>query len=304
MNDLIIIGGGPAGLAAGIYAGRAKLDVLLLEKGVPGGLAVGTEAIENYPGFSERIEGAELMGRMLAQAQRFGLKIESRNVVKINYESKLFTIQTEDELFRSRTVILATGAEPQLLHVPGEDRLRGRGVSYCATCDGAFFRGKTVVVVGGGDAALEEAIFLTRFARKVLVVHRRGELRATKIVQQRAMENPHIEFFWHNTIEEILGKTAVEGIRVKDVLTGKINFLNVDGVFVYIGQRPASQLVEGLVELDPGGYVITGEHMQTRCPGLFAAGDIRKKLLRQIVTAVADGATAAVAAEKYIEETA
>ncbi|MEW6273789.1 MAG: thioredoxin-disulfide reductase [Bacillota bacterium] len=302
MKDLIIIGGGPAGLTAGIYAGRAKLDVLLLERGAPGGLASSTEMIENYPGFPEGIGGAELMAQMLAQAQRFGLAVQSASAEEISCSDRHFVVKTEDGVLQSRAVILATGAEHQLLHVPGEKELLGRGVSYCATCDGAFFRGKTVAVVGGGDAAAEEAIFLTRFAQKVLLIHRRGELRATKIVQQKAMANPQIEFVWHSIVEEILGESAVQGVRVKDVRTGETRVLAVDGVFIYIGQRPASRLVEELAELDERGYVITDDKMQTSCPGLFAAGDVRKKLLRQVVTAVADGAIAAVAAEKHIEE--
>ncbi len=302
MRDLIIVGGGPAGLAAGIYAGRARLDVLLLERGMPGGLAATTEVIENYPGFPEGIGGPELAGLMVAQAQRFGLEIKNTHVEQISCSDRYFTVRTEDGVFQGRAVILATGAEPQLLNVPGEEELRGRGVSYCATCDGAFFRGKTVAVVGGGDAAVEEAIFLTRFARKVLVIHRRDELRATKVVQQRAMENPQIEFVWNTVVEEIQGKSTVEGLRVKNVRTGETRALSVDGVFIYVGQQPASRLVEELAELDAHGYVLADENMRTSCPGLFAAGDVRKKLLRQVVTAVADGAIAAVAAEKYIEE--
>lgn len=302
MKDLIIIGGGPAGLAAGIYAGRAKLDVLLLERGAPGGLAATTETIENYPGFPEGIGGAELMGQMLAQAQRFGLAVDSVNVEEISCADRHFVLKTEEGILESRAVILATGAEPELLHVPGEAELRGRGVSYCATCDGAFFREKTVAVVGGGDAAVEEAVFLTRFARKVLLIHRRDELRATRVVQQKARQNPKIEFVWNSVVEEVLGKSKVEGVRVKNVRLGETHVLNVGGVFIYIGQRPASRVVEELVQLDERGYVITDEKMQTSCPGLFAAGDVRKKLLRQVVTAVADGAIAAVAAGKYVEE--
>lgn len=302
MKDLIIVGGGPAGLSAGIYAGRAKLDVLLLERGAPGGLAATTETIENYPGFPEGIGGAELMAQMLAQAQRFGLAVDSANVEEISCSDRHFVLKTEDGVLPSRAVILATGAEPELLHVPGETELRGRGVSYCATCDGAFFREKTVAVVGGGDAAVEEAVFLTRFAQKILLIHRRDELRATRVVQEKARQNPKIEFVWNSVVEEVLGKSKVEGVRVKNVRSGETNVLEVDGVFIYIGQRPASRMVEELVQLDERGYVITDEKMQTSCPGLFAAGDVRRKLLRQVVTAVADGAIAAVAAEKYLEE--
>jgi len=302
MKDLIIVGGGPAGLSAGIYAARARLDVLLLEKGAPGGLAATTEKIENYPGFPEGIGGADLMAQMLAQAQRFGLAVDSANVEEISCADPHFVLKTEEGALEARAVILATGAEPELLRVPGETELRGRGVSYCATCDGAFFREKTVAVVGGGDAAVEEAVFLTRFARKVLLIHRRDELRATRVVQEKARQNPKIEFVWNTVVEEVLGKAQVEGICVKNVRSGETGVLPAQGVFIYIGQRPASRMVEELVQLDERGYVLTDEKMQTSCPGLFAAGDVRKKLLRQVVTAVADGAVAAVAAGKYLEE--
>lgn len=301
-HELIIIGGGPAGLSAGIYAARARLDVLLLEHAMPGGLAASTEFIENYPGFSEGIGGAGLMSQMEAQARRFGLEIASTGVNGLECSDGWFMVRADDDVLRSRTVILATGARPQLLHVPGEEELRGRGVSYCATCDGAFFRGKTVAVIGGGDAAVEEAMFLTRFAGKVFLIHRRGELRATRVVQQRAGENDKIEFVWHSVAREIIGRETVEGVLIEDRRTGETRRLDVDGVFIYVGQQPESHLVEELVEKDTHGYVITDENMRTGCPGLFAAGDVRKKLLRQVVTAVADGAVAAVAAEKYLEE--
>lgn len=303
MKDLIIIGGGPAGLSAGIYAGRAKLDILMLEKGMPGGLVVGTELIENYPGFPEGVGGFELAYKLMTQAQKFGLAIETAGVEKIEFTEGQFIIHAgEQKTYRCRAVILATGAKPQLLQAPGEERLTGKGVSYCATCDGAFFREKTVAVVGGGDAAVEEAIFLTKFARKVLIIHRRQELRSTKVVQQKAMTNPQIEFVLNSVIEEIVGKNAVEGVRIRDVNTGENRPLAVDGVFIYIGQKPDSEIIKGLAELDGQGYVLTDDNMRTTCPGLFAAGDVRKKLLRQAVTAVADGAIAAVAAERYLEK--
>jgi len=303
MKELIIIGGGPAGLTAGIYAGRARLDTLLLEKGMPGGLAVNTEMIENYPGFPDGVGGFELAYKIMTQAQKFGLAIETAGVEKIEFTAGQFIVHARGgNSYRCRAVILATGAEPQLLQVPGEERLKGKGVSYCATCDGAFFREKTVAVVGGGDAAIEEAIFLTRFTRKVLVIHRRQELRSTKVVQQKAMANPQIEFVWNSVVDEIYGDATVEGVRVRDVRTGENRSLPVDGVFIYIGQKPDSEMVKGLADLDEQGYVITDDNMRTACSGLFAAGDVRKKLLRQVVTAVADGAIAAVAAEKYIEE--
>ncbi|HOV79751.1 MAG TPA: thioredoxin-disulfide reductase [Bacillota bacterium] len=299
--DVAIIGGGPAGLAAGLYAARALLKTVLFERGVAGGLAAATERIENYPGFEEGIGGWELAGRMESQAKRFGLEIVASSVSKIIRGKNFFILQTDEGDLTARTVILATGAQHQKLGVKGETEMHGLGVSYCATCDGAFFKNKKVAVVGGGDAAVEEAIFLTRFAEKVFIIHRRGELRATKILRERARKNPKIEFVWHSVLEEITGSYFVEGIRIRDVRSGETVEMKVDGVFIYIGTRPNSELVSDLAALDDRGYVITDDNMATDCPGLFAAGDVRRKLLRQVVTAVADGATAAVAAEKYIE---
>lgn len=300
-KDIIIIGGGPAGLAAGLYAARAALDTVLVEQGAPGGLAASTERIENYPGFEEGIGGPDLASRMEAQARRFGLKIMNSKVQKLVRGEKGFIVTTEDGDLFARAVILATGAQPQKLGVKGEAEFHGLGVSYCATCDGAFFKGRKVAVVGGGDAAVEEAIFLTRFAEKVYLIHRRGELRATKVIQERARQNPKIEFIWHSELAEILGAYFVEGIRVRNVQSGATEDIQVDGVFIYVGTRPNSELVKDLVKLDDRGYIVTDEDMATSCPGLFAAGDVRKKMLRQVVTAVADGAIAAVAAEKYLE---
>lgn len=301
-KDLIIIGGGPAGLSAGIYGARAKLDVLLVERAIPGGLAASTEVIENYPGFSEEIGGFELMSRMEAQARRFGLEQAQANISELKCNDAGFVVKSDNSILQSRAVILATGTKPQLLNVPGEDELCGRGVSYCATCDGAFFMDKTIAVVGGGDAAVEEAMFLTRFARKIFLIHRRGELRATKIVQQRVMKNDKIEFLWHSAVKKIIGQTVVESLLIEDVRTKKTSQVDVEGIFIYAGQQPNSHLIEGLAELDEQGYVVTDENMGTQCPGLFAAGDVRKKLLRQVVTAVSDGAIAAVSAVKYLEQ--
>ncbi|RKO67182.1 thioredoxin-disulfide reductase [Desulfofundulus salinus] len=301
MYDVAIIGGGPAGLTAGIYAARAKLKSVLIERGMTGGLAATTEFIENYPGFSEGIGGPELMSRMEAQARRFGLEILNSNVEDLKKDNLNFIVKTEDAEIKTRTVIVATGAQPQRLNVRGEETFHGRGVSYCATCDGAFFKDKRVAVVGGGDAAVEEAMFLTKFATRVFIIHRRGELRATKIVQERARQNPRIEFIWHSVVDEIMGKETVTGVRIKDVRTGQTSELPVDGVFIYIGYSPNSSIVKELVKLDEWGYILTDANMQTSCPGLFAAGDVRQKSLRQVVTAVADGAIAAVSAEKYLE---
>lgn len=301
MYDVVIVGGGPAGLTAGIYAARAKLKTLLIERGMVGGLAATTEFIENYPGFSEPISGPELMSRMEEQAKRFGLELLYAHVETVQKEGQSFVVKTEENQIACRAVIIATGAHPQKLNVKGEDLFHGRGVSYCATCDGAFFKGKQVAVVGGGDAAIEEAIFLTKFAHQVYVIHRRDQLRATKLIQERARQNPRINFIWNSVVEEIIGQETVTGVRLKDVRTGERKELKVEGVFIYIGYRPNSSLVKDLVELDEQGYIITDDSMQTSCPGLFAAGDVRQKPLRQVVTAVADGAIAAVSVEKYLE---
>lgn len=301
LYDVIIIGGGPAGIASGIYASRAALKTLLLEKGMPGGLAASTEFIENYPGFAEGISGPELVMQMDAQARRFGLEVKSANVESVASVEEFYIVKTDDGEFNTKTIILATGAQPQKLKVKGEGKFHGRGVSYCATCDGAFFKDKEVAVVGGGDAAVEEALYLTKFANKVHIIHRRGELRATKILQQRAKENKQIVFHWHSIVEEISGESTVQNVLLKDVRNGEAKKLDVEGVFVYIGTRPVSELVNGLIKLDERDYILTDENMCTSRPGIFAAGDIRKKSLRQVVTAVADGAIAAVTAEKYIE---
>lgn len=300
-RDLVIIGGGPAGLSAGIYSSRADIDTILLERGIPGGLVVSTELIENYPGFAKGIGGQELMAQMEDQARRFGLEINFASVEKIETDDNDVIVHTDSGKIKAGAVIVATGVANQLLGVKGEADFTGRGVSYCATCDGAFFRGRKVAVVGGGDAAVEEAIFLTRFADRVYIIHRRGELRATKVVQKRAFDNPKIDFVWHSIVEGINGEDSVSSVTIRNVKDNKKGKLPVDGVFVYVGHRPSSSVVRDLVDTDEKGYIITDENMRTSCPGIFAAGDVRKKLLRQVVTAVADGAIAAVAAEKYLD---
>lgn len=299
-RDLVIIGGGPAGLSAGIYAARAAINTLLLERGVPGGMVVNTQHIENYPGFPG-IDGPELMMQMEKQARGFGLEIMSTNVERIEPSQDAITVMTDKGPIKTGALIIATGAQPQLLNVKGETEYTGRGVSYCATCDGAFFRGKKVAVVGGGDAAVEEAIFLTRFAEKVYIIHRRGELRATRIIQQRAFMNPKIEFVWHSVVDEISGTDTVNSALIRDVRDNARSHLVADGVFIYVGYQPNSSLVKDIVKLDEKGYILTDDNMLTSQPGIYAAGDVRQKLLRQVVTAVADGAIAAVAAEKYLE---
>ena len=301
-RELVIIGAGPAGLAAGIYAARADVNTVILERGVPGGLVISTHLIENYPGFSNGISGPELMVQMEKQARSFGVDILSANVEKIIMKEKEFTLITDHGEIVTSAIILATGVIPQLLGVKGEKELTGRGVSYCATCDGAFFRNKIVAVVGGGNAAVEEAIFLTRFVEKVYVIHRRGELRAAKIAQHRAFANPKINFIWHSVVDEIIGKKFVEGVKVRDVRDNRTSILDVSGVFIYVGNTPSSSLLKDVVKADEKGFVITDENMLTSQQGIFAAGDVRQKLLRQVVTAVADGAIAAFAADKYLSE--
>lgn len=299
-KDLAIIGGGPAGLTAGLYAARAALDTVVIERGMPGGQAAATERIENYPGFPEGIGGSELAIKMAEQAQRFGCEIVYADVDKLEKNQQKFIITHGDTKIEAKAVIVASGAKPRFLQVKGEDEFHGRGVSYCATCDGAFFRDGTLAVVGGGDAAVEEALFLTRFAAKVYLIHRRDELRATKILQTRAEENEKIEFIWNSVVEEIQGEQKVTGVVLKNVQTNANKVLPVDGVFIYVGTQANSGLLADLVTLDKGGYVIAGEDTSTDVPGLFVIGDLRKKPLRQVVTAAADGSIAATMAEKYI----
>jgi len=299
--DVAVIGAGPAGLAASLYAARAKMSTVVIEKMFPGGQAALTDTIENYPGFTEGINGIQLTAAMKKQAERFGAKFINGDVEKIEKNNDLFTIVTKKENLEAKTVILAAGAQPRKLGVKGEREFTGRGVSYCATCDGAFYKDKPIAIVGGGDTAIQEALYLTRFASKVFVIHRRDQLRATKVLQERAFNNEKIEFVWNSVVNEIKGQNAVEEVVVENVKTGKLNSLRVDGIFVAIGHLPNTDFVKDLVHLDERGYVITDDHMVTNIPGLFAAGDIRQKDLRQVVTAVADGAIAAVEASKYIE---
>lgn len=301
-HDLIIIGGGPAGLSAAIYGARARLDTVVVEKMYAGGQAAITDRIENYPGFVEGIGGMELTEAMKMQAERFGAKFVNGEVQKIIPKEDGFEVVLKNEQLKAKAVILAMGAEARKLMVKGEKEFTGRGVSYCATCDGAFYTDRKVVVVGGGDSAIEEAIYLTKFAESVTVIHRRNELRATKILQERAFSNEKIKFLWDSVVEEIRGKDAVEEIVVKNIKTGEKNIYPTDGVFVAIGWEPNSEIVKDLVKLNERGYIVTDENMATNVPGIFAAGDIREKALRQVITAAADGAIAAVSAEKYIEE--
>ncbi len=301
--NLIIAGAGPAGLTAGVYAARAKLDVVLYEKMLPGGQVATTDLVENYPGFPKGISGSELMSRIAEQAEKFNLNVESKSVENISRQGDLCLVKTEDgEGHPSKTVIVDTGAEPKSLGVPGEAEFKGRGVSYCATCDGPLYRNRKVAVVGGGDSAVEEALFLTRFAEKVYLIHRRDKLRATQLLQSRTFENKKIEFVWDSVVTEIRGGKSLESVVTKDVKTEQISELGIDGLFVYIGTIPNSDLFEEDIQRDKRGFIITDQDMATSIEGVFAAGDVRSKLLYQIATAVGDGATAVFAAEKFIED--
>jgi thioredoxin reductase (NADPH) len=299
--DLVIAGGGPAGLTAGLYAGRALLKTLLLERMILGGQAASTFLIENYPGFPDGIPGPELSQAMEKQAKNFGVIIESGEISGLRPAGKLWEIEISGRTIRVKAVIIAVGVEPKKLGVPGEEALKGRGVSYCATCDGPFFRNQEIAVVGGGDSAVDEAIYLTRFARKVYLIHRRNALRAEKILQDRAFKNPKIEILWDTVVTKVAGQNGVDGVEVRNVKTQAARDLKVGGVFFYVGWLPLTGFLKGVVPLDPAGYVITDAEMATSAPGVFAAGDVRQKTLRQVATAVGDGAMAAFSAEKYIE---
>jgi len=303
--DIAIIGGGPAGLTAGLYACRGRMKTVLVEKMACGGQVLITDTIENYPGFPEGIKGPDLADWMTKQAERFGLEVRLDEVKSIGLkkgEKEPFSVKLADgSEIRSLSVIAAMGASWNKLGIPGEKELTGRGVSYCATCDGPLFKGKEVVVVGGGDTALEDALFLTKFAGKVTIVHRRDRLRATKILQERAVTNNKIELCLNSVATEVLGKSKCEGLKVKDVKDGKEKTLKADGIFVLIGISPNSEAVKGILKLDDRGYIITDDDMRTSVEGIFACGDVRKKLLRQVVTATGDGATAAFNAQHYVE---
>lgn len=305
--DVAIIGAGPAGLAAGIYAARAVLKTAVFEKLGEGGQLAITNEIENYPGAPEHSSGPSLTGRMAEQARSFGVEFIRDDIADVELSGGVKTLKGRSADYNAKTVIIATGGKARPIGCPGETELTGKGVSYCATCDAGFFRDLEVFVIGGGDAAVEEAIYLTKFARKVTIVHRRDELRAAKSIQEKAFANPNLEYLWDTVVEEIMGDGIVESIRFKNIKTGQVWEHTADeedgtfGVFPFIGFDPVSGLFKGKVDMDPQGYIITDENMRTSVPGVFAAGDVRVKTLRQVVTAAADGAIAAVQAEKYIE---
>lgn len=295
--DVIIIGGGPAGLSAGIYAKRAMMSALLIEKVGLGGQIIKTHMLENYPGFPE-VSGMELMEKMEEHVKKFDLEIKFADVRQIRDGGNIKTVVTSGGEFETKSVIVATGTRPKKLGVPGEDEFTGRGVSTCATCDGFFFTGKDVALVGGGDSAIVEAIFLTKMVHKVYVIHRRDELRAEKINQERAFKNPKIEFVWNSNLQSIEGTDTVEKVIVKNKLTEKVTEIQVSGVFMYVGVEPGTDFVEA--DKDGNGFLVTGPDLSTSVPGILAAGDCRTTLLRQVATAVGDGALAAVSAERYL----
>ena len=302
--DVVIIGGGPAGLTAGIYAGRAQLKTVIVEKGLPGGQIAQTDEVENYPGFPEGISGPELASRMVRQAEKFGARIVMDEVLGLEKAEGGYLVRGYERNYRARAVIVATGANPRRLGVPGEDKFYGRGVSTCATCDGFFYRDKEVVVVGGGDAAVEEGIFLTKFARKVTLVHRRDELRANKVAQKRAFQNPKMHFLFSHVVTEILGEDQVTGVRIKNLKTGEEYVYPTDGVFVFIGHEPNTAFLKGVVELRPDGYIAVRDEVFTSEPGIFAAGDVADPIYRQLTTSVGAGTRAAMMAERYLAEEA
>lgn len=299
--DLLILGGGPAGLTSAIYSSRAMLRPVLIEPGVVGGQVAITDTLENYPGFPDGIGGLKIAELMEAQARRFGTEIIMDEISSFKREDELFLFKGYNREYRARAVIIATGASYKRLNVKGEDNLIGRGISFCATCDGAFFKDAKIAVVGGGDSAVKEAIFLTRFAKEVYIIHRRDELRAERIIQRQALENPKIKFKWSHIVEEFLGDdSGLKKIRLKDLKEDRVYEEEFAGAFVFIGHKPNTELFKGQIEMDESGFVITDEDMRTSLPGIFAAGDVRKKRLRQVITAAGDGAIAAVAVEEYL----
>jgi len=299
--DLIIIGGGPAGLTAALYAGRAGLKTLLVEKALLGGMVGTTYLIENYPGFPHGVSGIDLSRHLEEQAKKFGADFYYGDVTEISVKDKKKILKIDGRQVEARALIIAAGTETKKLGVPGEEQFIGRGVSYCATCDGPFYKGKNIIVVGGGNSAIEEALFLTRYAAKISVVHRRNKLRADNILAEQALNDPKIFVVWDSQVEEILGSSRIEKVKTKNLVTGQTNFIPADGVFIYVGSRPNSGFVKGMINLNDDGYIKTDDNMKSSVPGIFAAGDIRAKSLRQVITAASDGAIAANSARQYIE---
>lgn len=300
-EQVLILGSGPAGLTAAIYAARANLNPLVIEGNQAGGQLTITSDVENFPGFPKGVMGPELMAQFREQAERFGTRFEVGDVTSVNLSKPPFQISTDKKTFEAKTLIISTGASAKLIGIKNEWRLMGKGVSTCATCDGFFFRGHEIAVVGGGDSAMEEANFLTKFATKVTVIHRRESLRASKIMQDRAMKNPKINFIWNTAVEDVLGQDEVTGLKLKNLVTGQESELKVTGLFVAIGHTPNTKLFEGQLNLDPGGYILTKEGTRTNIPGVFAAGDVQDHVYRQAITAAGSGCMAAIDAERFLE---
>jgi thioredoxin reductase (NADPH) len=299
--DMIIVGGGPAGLTAGLYARRSRLNTLLIEKLIPGGQVLTTDWVDNYPGFPEGISGFDLVDKMRQQTERFELPFISDEIVSLSIQGPEKILKGTQGTYQAKTLVIASGAAHSKLGVPGEELLLGKGVSYCATCDGPFFRDQEIAVVGGGDTAVQEALYMTRFAKKIYLIHRRDQLRACKILQEKALANPVIQPVWNAQVESILGTDGVEEVRIKKVDGSPSQTLPVKGIFIFVGILPNTDWLKGTLSLDTQGFIRTNDHLATSVRGIFAAGDVRRKLLRQISTAVGDGATAVFAAERYLE---
>jgi thioredoxin reductase (NADPH) len=301
-QDLIIIGGGPAGLTAALYAARASTDPLVLIGDTVGGQAATSAEIENYPGFPEGVGGAALAQEMQSHAERFGARFLFQSVTGVDLHARPFGVRTRSKQYTAKAMIVSTGSSPRHLGVPGERKFVGHGVSYCGTCDGYFFKDKRVVVVGGGNSAIDESLFMTRLVSEIVIVHRRGQLRADPILQERAFANPKISFVWDTVVEEILGKDEVSAVRIRNVNSGESATLETAGVFIYIGHTPNTKLFEGQLELDEAGYIVTNKRQHTSVPGVFAAGDVQDPIFRQIVTAAGTGSAAAIEAVRFLEE--
>jgi len=298
--DMIIVGGGPGGYTAALYAARAGLDVLIIERLSAGGQMNLTGQIDNYPGFPEGVDGFQLSMNMQQQAERFGAKTKYAEVLQLQLEGEVKTVRTNEGSYQAKTVVISTGANPRQLGVDRENEMIGRGVGYCAHCDGMFYKGKTVAVVGGGNSAVAEALYLSRIAKEVILIHRRDTLRATQIYHKPLQEASNIRFVWNSEVVELLGEEVLTGIKVKNLISGEVEQLETQGLFVSIGRKPATDLVKEQLTLDSAGYIMAGEDTKTTLPGVYAVGDVRTKELRQIVTAVADGAMAAHVAEQYL----
>ena len=301
--DVLVIGGGPGGYTAALYAARANLSVMVLEKLTPGGQMGTTDVIDNYPGFPEGVGGFELALQMQKGAQRFGAQTQLSEVISVELGGTVKQVRTQDGTYQARTVVLASGAHPRELGLPGEQELRGRGVSYCATCDGMFYRGKTVAVVGGGNTAVSDVLYLSRLCQKVYLIHRRDQLRASKVYLDPLQQAENVEFVWDSQVQELLYGDVLTGVQVRHKKTGEIREIPCDGLFVAVGHVPNTELYQGQVELDQAGYVLADDTTQTNLPGVFAVGDLRKKPLRQVITAASDGAVAAHFIEEYVSTT-